>query len=162
MSTMTLMDLPPDILARIVSDDALSCRDQLTLRLVNRHFAQAWKQFVYRRIAEKLQSIKAMRPGHWSPRDEMEGPIRNLQRLLLEYEAALEMDKPINGAKPNFAKARTILISLFLEEAKLLRMVLTDVQKNPGIYYEVDDDTAMASSLVGFIQYPRFRPFNTW
>lgn len=162
MSTMTLMGLPGDLLARIVSDDALSGRDVLTLRLVNRHLAQAWKQFVYRMIAEKLQSIKAMRPGSWSPRDEMEGPIRNLQRLLLEYEAALEMDKPINGAKPNFAKARAILISLFLEEAKLLRMVLTDVQQNPEVYVYADNDIAMASSLVGFIRYPRFPPVNTW
>ena len=160
---MTLMDLPHDELVLIVSDDALSDRDLLTLRLVNRRFAQMYKQFVYRKIAEKLQSIKDMRPGSWSPRDEMEGPIRNLQRLLLEYEAALEMDKPINGAKPNFAKAHTILISLFLEEAKLLRMVLTDLQQNPGIYYEADDDIAMHSSLVGFIQYPRFpRRFIDW
>ena len=159
---MTLMDLPRDNLALIVSNDALSDRDRFALRLVNREWARMYRQFVYRTIAKKLQSIKAMRPGYWSPRDEMEGPIRNLQRLLLEYEAALEMNKPINGANPNFAKARDILVSLFLEEAKLLRMVLTDVQMNPSVYYWADNEIATASSLVGFIQYPRFPHFNTW
>ena len=156
MSDATLMGLPNDVIDAILwcrmngehSPYVLKDHDRINLRLVNRMFAKKLKIVVYVQIARDKNKMKEMKTVVTNRPPVIRRTIIKAQKLLAEYEAAVQIVKATNEEYRNYDECNKRLVSLFKVETELLRLAF-------GLEPELQDEfgTSMAWALRPFIQH---------